>query len=115
MQLIEDIRLIYDNYDFATEILVASIRHPVHVLQSAKIGADVATMPPAVIKSLFNHVLTEKGIAGFLADWEKRSEEHTSELQSLMRTSYAVYCLTKKINPYTRADIEHADLMQHTP
>jgi len=74
MQLIEDIRLIYDNYDFNTEILVASIRHPIHVLQSAKIGADVATMPPAVIKSLFNHVLTEKGIAGFLADWEKTGQ-----------------------------------------
>lgn len=74
MQLIEDIRLIYDNYDFTTEILVASIRHPIHVLQAAKIGADVATMPPAVIKSLFNHTLTEKGIAAFLADWEKTGQ-----------------------------------------
>jgi transaldolase len=70
MQLIEDIRIIYDNYDFGTEILVASVRHPVHVLQSAKIGADVMTAPPAVIRSLFNHVLTDKGIAGFLKDWE---------------------------------------------
>jgi transaldolase len=69
MALIADIRLIYDNYDFGTEILVASVRHPVHVLEAAKIGADVMTAPPAVIKSLFNHVLTEKGIAGFLADW----------------------------------------------
>jgi len=69
MALIEDIRLIYDNYAFDTQILVASIRHPVHVLQSARIGADVATMPPAVIKSLFNHVLTDKGIEGFLKDW----------------------------------------------
>ena len=74
MQLIEDIRLIYDNYDFSTEILVASVRHPIHVLQAAKIGADVATMPPAVIKSLFNHALTEKGIASFLADWEKTGQ-----------------------------------------
>lgn len=74
MDLIEDIRLIYDNYDFATEILVASIRHPIHVLESARIGADVVTMPPAVIKGLFKHVLTEKGIEAFLADWEKTGQ-----------------------------------------
>lgn len=74
MQLIADIRQIYDNYDFATEILVASVRHAVHVLESAKIGADVMTAPPAVIRSLFTHVLTEKGIAGFLADWEKTGQ-----------------------------------------
>lgn len=74
MQLIEDIRLIYDNYDFGTEILVASVRHPVHILQAAKIGADVMTAPPAVIRSLFNHVLTDKGIAGFVADWEKTGQ-----------------------------------------
>ena len=74
MSLIEDIRLIYDNYAFHTEILVASIRHPIHVLQSAKIGADVATMPPSVIKGLFKHVLTDKGIEGFLADWEKTGQ-----------------------------------------
>ena len=69
MALIEDIRLIYDNYDFATQILVASIRHGIHLLQSARIGADVATMPPEVIRGLFRHVLTDKGIEGFLADW----------------------------------------------
>ncbi|MEN8860487.1 fructose-6-phosphate aldolase [Qipengyuania flava] len=70
MALIRDIRLIYDNYPgFTTEILVASVRNPVHVLESARIGADVATMPPAVIKGLFKHVLTEKGIEGFLNDW----------------------------------------------
>ena len=74
MQLISDIRLIYDNYDFATEILVASVRHPVHVLESARIGADVMTAPPAVIRQLFNHPLTEKGIAAFLADWEKTGQ-----------------------------------------
>lgn len=74
MQLIEDIRLIYDNYAFDTEILVASVRHPIHVLDSAKIGADVMTAPPSVIKALFNHVLTDKGIAGFLADWEKTGQ-----------------------------------------
>jgi len=74
MQLIADIRLIYDNYDFATEILVASVRHPVHVLESARIGADVMTAPPAVIRQLFNHPLTDKGIAAFLADWEKTGQ-----------------------------------------
>ncbi|GLV21623.1 putative transaldolase [Sphingobium sp. TomMM35A] len=74
MKLIEDIRLIYDNYAFDTEILVASVRHPIHVLESAKIGADVMTAPPSVIKALFNHVLTDKGIAGFLADWEKTGQ-----------------------------------------
>ena len=74
MKLIEDIRLIYDNYAFDTEILVASVRHPIHVLESAKIGPDVMTAPPSVIKALFNHVLTEKGIAGFLADWEKTGQ-----------------------------------------
>ncbi len=74
MDLIEDIRLIYDNYDFATQILVASIRHPIHVLESARIGADVATIPPAVIRILFKHVLTDKGIEAFLADWEKTGQ-----------------------------------------
>ena len=74
MKLIDDIRLIYDNYSFDTEILVASVRHPIHVLESAKIGADVMTAPPSVIKSLFNHVLTDKGIAGVLADWEKTGQ-----------------------------------------
>ncbi|MEP1422245.1 MAG: fructose-6-phosphate aldolase [Erythrobacter sp.] len=70
MDLISDIRLIYDNYDFDTEILVASVRHVTHVLESAKIGADVMTAPPKVILALFNHVLTDKGIEGFLKDWE---------------------------------------------
>lgn len=74
MDLIRDIRLIYDNYAFATEILVASVRHPVHVLESARIGADVMTAPPAVIRALFNHPLTERGIAGFLADWAKSGQ-----------------------------------------
>ncbi len=74
MLLIEDIRTIYDNYAFATEILVASVRHPVHVLQAAKIGADVMTAPPAVIKALFNHPLTDKGLAAFLVDWQKTGQ-----------------------------------------
>ncbi|MDP4539836.1 fructose-6-phosphate aldolase [Qipengyuania sp. DY56-A-20] len=70
MELIRDIRTIYDNYAFDTEILVASVRHATHVLESALIGADVATMPPKVIMSLAQHVLTDKGIEGFLADWK---------------------------------------------
>jgi transaldolase len=74
MDLIGDVRLIYDNYAFSTEILVASVRHPVHVLESARIGADVMTAPPAVIKALFNHPLTDKGLAGFAADWAKTGQ-----------------------------------------
>jgi transaldolase len=74
MELISDIRLIYDNYAFSTEILVASVRHPVHVLESARIGADVMTAPPAVIKALFNHPLTDKGLAGFATDWAKTGQ-----------------------------------------
>ena len=74
MDLIRDIRLVYDNYAFATEILVASVRHGNHVLEAAKIGADVMTAPPAVIKGLVKHVLTDKGIEGFLADWAKTGQ-----------------------------------------
>ncbi len=74
MELIGDIRLIYDNYDYRTEILVASVRHGIHVLHAAKIGADVMTAPPAVIKGLIKHVLTDKGIEGFLADWVKTGQ-----------------------------------------
>lgn len=74
MNLISDIRIIYDNYDFPTEILVASVRHPIHILEAAKMGADVSTMPPDVILKLFNHPLTEKGLAAFLADWEKTGQ-----------------------------------------
>lgn len=74
MALIADIKTIYDNYGFATEILVASVRHPVHVLQAAKLGADICTMPAAVIKSLANHPLTDRGLAAFMADWEKSGQ-----------------------------------------
>ncbi|HSN14387.1 MAG TPA: fructose-6-phosphate aldolase, partial [Anaeromyxobacteraceae bacterium] len=71
MQLIEQIVEIYSNYGFKTKVLVASVRHPVHVLQSARIGADVATIPFNVIAQLANHPLTEAGLKKFLADWEK--------------------------------------------
>jgi transaldolase len=74
MTLIEDIKMIYDNYAFDTEILVASVRHPVHVLQAAKLGADVATMPPSVIRALANHPLTDKGLEMFMADWAKTGQ-----------------------------------------
>jgi transaldolase len=73
-ELIAEIRQIYDNYAFDTEILAASIRTPLHVKQVALIGADVATCPPAVIKSLVKHPLTDKGLETFLADWKKTGQ-----------------------------------------
>ena len=71
MQLIEQIVEIYTNYQFKTQVLVASVRHPIHVLQSARIGADVATIPFKVLEQLASHPLTDKGLKQFLADWEK--------------------------------------------
>lgn len=75
MELIREIRMIYDNYDFRTEILAASIRSPMHVKDAALAGADVATAPPAVIKALVNHPLTDKGLEAFLADWRKTGQK----------------------------------------
>jgi transaldolase len=75
MALIRDIRTIYDNYpDFGTEILAASLRHPRHVTEAALAGADVATIPPQILKQLVNHPLTDKGLATFLADWKKTGQ-----------------------------------------
>ena len=74
MGLIADIVQMYGNYDFQTEVLVASVRNPLHVIEAAKMGAHVATLPPAVLRSLFNHPLTEKGLATFLADWAKTGQ-----------------------------------------
>jgi transaldolase len=71
LQLIADLRLIYDNYGFETQILAASIRHPMHIVECAKIGADVATCPLQPILSLLNHPLTDSGLAKFLADHKK--------------------------------------------
>lgn len=71
MQLIRDIVQIYDNYGFATEVLAASIRHPMHIVDCALAGADVATIPFKVIEQLFKHPLTDKGLDAFLADWKK--------------------------------------------
>ena len=69
--LIEDIRTIFDNYDFGTEILAASVRNAMHIIECAKIGADVMTGPLSAMESLLNHPLTEKGLATFLADHKK--------------------------------------------
>ncbi|HCZ48780.1 MAG TPA: fructose-6-phosphate aldolase [Gammaproteobacteria bacterium] len=76
MDLISDIREIYDNYpDLETDILVASVRHPAHVLQSARLGADVCTIPPNVLRQLVRHPLTDAGIAAFLDDWKKSGQK----------------------------------------
>jgi transaldolase len=75
MDLISEIIAIYSNYPaFRTEVLVASVRHPIHVVQAAKLGAHVATLPPAVLRALFSHPLTDKGLAAFLADWAKTGQ-----------------------------------------
>ncbi len=75
MQLILDIVEIYDNYPaLMTEVLVASVRSPMHVLEAAKMGADVCTLPPEVLLALFNHPLTDKGLEAFLADWQKTGQ-----------------------------------------
>lgn len=74
MELIADIAQIYDNYGLQTEILAASIRHPLHVLEAARLGADVATMPLKVIDQLLKHPLTDIGLKNFLADWDKLQE-----------------------------------------
>ena len=78
MGLIEDIRTIYDNYPaLETEILVASVRSPEHIRQAALIGADVATLPPDVLRGLIKHPLTDKGLDAFLADWKKTGQSIT--------------------------------------
>ncbi len=79
MELIQQIMLIYENYGFATEVLVASIRHPKHILDAALLGADVATIPFKAFDAMFNHPLTDKGLAAFLADWEKARDSVAPE------------------------------------
>ena len=75
MQLIRDIVQIYRAYDnLKTEVLVASVRHPIHVIEAAKMGADVVTLPPKVLRDLALHPLTDKGLAAFLKDWEKTGQ-----------------------------------------
>jgi len=75
MELIEEIRVIYDTYAFRTQILAASIRTVGHVKQAAMIGADVATIPPATLKALVKHPLTDKGLEAFLSDWSKTGQK----------------------------------------
>jgi len=75
MEIVSEIRTIYDNYDFKTEILAASIRTVNHVKQAALIGADIATVPPATLRALVKHPLTDKGLAAFLADWKKTGQQ----------------------------------------
>ncbi len=71
MQIVEEIMEIYTNYDFETEVIVASIRHPIHVIEAARLGADIATVPPGIIRKMVKHSLTDKGIKSFLDDWKK--------------------------------------------
>ncbi len=75
MNLIREIKQIFPNYNFKTQILVASIRHPMHVVDAAKIGAEVVTLPPAVLEKMLKHQLTDIGLKNFLADWEKLKSE----------------------------------------
>jgi transaldolase len=76
MSLIAEIKQIFTNYNFKTQILVASIRHPMHVIEAAKIGADVVTLPPDVLGKMLKHPLTDIGLKNFLADWEKLKQEN---------------------------------------
>jgi transaldolase len=76
MNLIKEIKQIFSNYNFSTEILVASVRHPIHVVDAAKLGADVVTLPPAVLGKMLKHPLTDIGLKNFLADWEKLKAEN---------------------------------------
>lgn len=71
MELVRDMVDIFENYDYPTEVLVASVRHPMHVVEAAKAGADVATLPPAVLDKMMRHPLTDLGLDAFLADWKK--------------------------------------------
>ena len=71
MQIVEEIMEIFINYDIETEVIVASIRHPIHVIDAARIGADIATIPPGIIRKMVKHSLTDVGIEKFLTDWEK--------------------------------------------
>lgn len=71
MSIVREITQIFANYKFETEILVASIRHPIHVIEAGKCGADIVTLPPEILQKMFTHPLTDKGLNGFLSDWNK--------------------------------------------
>lgn len=74
MSIVREITQIFANYKFETEILVASIRHPIHVIEAGKCGADIVTLPPEILQKMFTHPLTDKGLNGFLSDWKKVKE-----------------------------------------
>lgn len=76
MNLIKEIHQVFENYKFSTQILVASVRHPMHVVEAAKIGADVVTLPPDILGKMLKHPLTDIGLKNFLADWEKLKKEN---------------------------------------
>ncbi|MGI0066173.1 MAG: fructose-6-phosphate aldolase [Nitrosotalea sp.] len=76
MNLIKEIHQVFENYKFSTQILVASVRHPIHVVEAAKIGADVVTLPPDILGKMLKHPLTDIGLKNFLADWEKLKKEN---------------------------------------
>lgn len=76
LNLISEIVQIFASYDISTQVLVASIRHPIHVLEAAKMGADVVTLPPEILNKMIHHALTDKGLDSFLSDWEKLKNEH---------------------------------------
>jgi len=76
MNLIREMHLVFQNYKFGTQILVASVRHPMHVVEAAKIGADVVTLPPDVLGKMLKHPLTDVGLKNFLSDWEKLKKEN---------------------------------------
>ncbi len=81
MHLIREIKEIFSHYDLGAEILVASVRHPLHVVDAAKIGADIVTLPPAVLDKMFLHPLTKTGLENFLADWDKLRAESTDDVK----------------------------------
>jgi transaldolase len=78
LTVICDIVQIFSNYDITTQVLVASIRHPIHVIESAKLGADVVTLPPEILQKMIHHTLTDKGLDIFLADWEKLKKGYSN-------------------------------------
>ena len=95
MNLIEEIVEIFDNYEFSTEVLVASVRHPIHVVQAARLGADICTCPPAVIESMFKHPLTDIGLEKFLQDYEKAAGG-----RSLIGSTLTAFRLVKQRQPF---------------
>lgn len=78
MMLIKEIVQIFDNYHYKTEVLVASVRHPLHIIEAAKLGADIVTLPPEILGKMLAHPLTEKGLSAFLSDWEKIKNDNPS-------------------------------------